>query len=124
MRCSPSSLNTIALIEGNRSCTFTSSATTFSFSSPTRVFSPDSTQLGLKQLSRFPRKILEKKAEMVRLMGMVDTEEREEGMYNVHDGRTGDEVIAQFRLSYLWLIHSMKDRVEVENVAPGQETLG
>ena len=121
MKFSPLSLTSL---EGGRSRTFSSSPTSsLSTLSSSRVISPDNTPLGLKQLSRSPREILEKKAKMVKGMGMMEAEENDEIMDMAMMVGEGLEVTVQLKLFYLGVVHSMKDRVEVENETSGRESL-
>ena len=106
MNCSSSSLSSL---EGSRSRIFTSSPTSsLSTLSTSRVLSPDNTPLGLKQLNRSPREILEKKAKMVKDMGRLDTKDEDESMDM--DMMVGEEkeVMVQLRLFYLGVVNSMK----------------
>ena len=110
----PFSLNSV--LEGNISRTFTSSPTS-------RVVSPDKSPLGLKQLSRSPREILEKKAKMVKGMAMIEADEIDESMELAMMVGEEKEVMVQLRLFYLGVVHSIKDRSEVENETPGRGSL-
>ena len=106
MNCSPLSLTSP---EEGRSRTFTSSPTSsLSTLSSSRVVSPDNTPLGLKQLSRSHRGILEKKAKMVKGMGMMESEENDESM----------------DMAMMVVVHSMKDMVNVEIETPERENFG
>ena len=110
MKFSPLSMTSL---EGGRSRTFSSSPTSsLSTLSSSRVISPDNTPLGLKQLSRSHRGILEKKAKMVKGMGMIEAEENDESMDMAILGEEGNEAMVQ-----------LKDRVKVEIETPGRESL-
>ena len=122
MNCSSSSLSSL---EGSRSRIFTSSPTSsLSTLSTSRVLSPDNTPLGLKQLNRSPREILEKKVKMVKDMGRLDIKDKDESMEMGIMVGEGKEVMVQLRLSYLGVVNSMKSRVEMrKSETPGGEIL-
>ena len=114
MDCSLSSLSSL---EESRSRTFTSSPTSsLSTLSISRVVSPDNTPFGLKQLSRYPREILEKKAKMVKGMGMMEAKENDESMDMAIIVGERLEVMVQLKLFYLGVVHSME-----EEYGPGLE---
>ena len=119
---SPLSLTSLG---GGRSRTFTSSPTSsLSTLSSSRVISPDNNPLGLKQLSRSHRGILEKKAKMVKGMGMMEAEENDGSMDMAMMVVEGNEVMVQLRSFYLGVVHSLKDMVNVEIETPERENFG
>ena len=123
MNCSPP-WSLTSLEEGRRR-TFTSSPTSsLSTLSSSRVGSPDNTPLGLKQLSRSHREILEKKAKMVKGMGMMEAEENDGSMDMAMMVVEGNEVMVQLRSFYLGVVHSLKDMVNVEIETPEREKFG
>ena len=101
-------------LEGSRSRTFTSSPTSsLSTLSTSKVVSRDNTPLGLKQLSRSPREILEKKANMARGMGMMEAEEKDSMDMAMMAGE-GKQVMVLLRLFHLGVVNSLEEQGGVE----------
>ena len=79
-----------------------------------RVFSTENTPLGLKQLSRSPREILEKKSKMCR----TDVKITE----NMGPGE--DDKMTELRLFFMGAIRSIQGQGKVENKVSGIQPLG
>ena len=100
MNCSRLSLTRL---EESRSRTFTSSPTSYSPCLPA--------EWSAQAIKQVPKEVLEKKAKMVKSMGMIKTEDI---AIMVNDGK---------EMFYRGLVHSMKERMDVENETPGTENL-